>query len=140
MSHDAESDTPTRTVARRVKELRTRHGWSAAQLAERMAESGLPWDRFTVANLERGRRQNVTLDEVLTLAYVLDVAPVHLVVPTSGSAGYLVTPKFITTPDVARTWIRGQMPLGDPRIYYSEAPEDEWIPPGPQLAKGTDDG
>lgn len=132
MSHGEEILTPTQTVAARVRELRKRHGWSASQLAERLAAVGLPWDRFTVQNLENGRRQNVTLDESLALAFVLDVAPVHLIVPiTDGQRFFAVTPEDATPADEAREWIRGRSPLPpqDPRVYFSEVPASEWEPP-----------
>ena len=69
-------------VRDRVKELRERRGWSAAKLAELCAENEMPnLNRDVIANLESGRRPNVTIDEVLVLALVLDVAPVNLFIP-----------------------------------------------------------
>ena len=69
-------------VAGRVRELRDRRGWSGTELAERMAEAGMPqFDRGILANFESGRRRSISVDEVLVLALVLDVAPVHLFVP-----------------------------------------------------------
>ena len=152
MSHDAPT-TPTQTVAKRVRELRKRHGWSASQLAERLAALGLPWDRFTVQNLENGRRRNITLDESVALAYALDVAPVHLMVsPADEHREYFIAPELFTVANQAREWFRGRSPIPgqDPRMYFSEVPAREWEPPhyppevidfmSEQVRKARDDG
>ncbi|MEU3945433.1 helix-turn-helix domain-containing protein [Streptomyces sp. NPDC029526] len=120
---------PTAVIARRVRELRRRHGWTAADLGIRLSERGMKWDRFTVANLENGRRQNVTVVELLALAAVLDVAPVNLLVPL-GSEPYQVTPDRTEDADSVRAWVRGEQPLlgADPaavRTFYAEAPLED---------------
>lgn len=118
-----------------MRELRTRHGWSAQRLAEEMSKVGVPWDRSIVANIENGRRASISIEEVLALAYVLSVAPVHLIVPPvddQAAPGYLITPEGpVTSPGFARAWIRGQTPIGrvEARRYFSEVPESEWKPP-----------
>lgn len=66
--------TPTRVVAERVRELRKRHGWTAEQLGEEMTRTGIKWDRYAVANLERGRRQSLTVDELAALASAFGVS------------------------------------------------------------------
>lgn len=124
---------PHRAIAARVKALR-RGRFTAAELAERMNAAGFPWDRFTVQNLENGRRATLTVEEFLALAYVLDVAPVHLLVPidVSAKAPYQVTPEGDPTwAWYVRRWIRGEHPITgvDKRRYFAEIPEDEWRPP-----------
>lgn len=124
----------------RVREVRRRHGWTAAQLAERCAEIGAPEiTSSVVTDLETGRRdkttgrrrRSITVDELLVLACALDVAPVHLLVPTKGSAVYPVASKRLVPPARAREWIRGRHPLpsSDPRVFFSEVPAQEWEPP-----------
>jgi transcriptional regulator with XRE-family HTH domain len=71
---------PVRTIAERVKELRKERRLTAADLGAALTEQGVPWDRFTVAALEGGKRKNVTIDELLALAKVFDVAPLALAV------------------------------------------------------------
>ncbi|MFC5182833.1 helix-turn-helix domain-containing protein [Actinomadura harenae] len=124
-------DPATAVVARRVRELREKRGWSAQRLADEMASAGVPWKRIVVTKLENSRRQSVSLAEVLTLAYVLDVAPVHLIIPTEGADPYPITPDRFVRPAVAREWIRGRMALDsqDPRLYFSEVPLKEWTAP-----------
>lgn len=132
-----QSRSPHRVIAERVKALRKGRGWSAQRLADEMTRVGISWDRSIVANLENGRRAVVSVEEWLTLAYVLDVAPVHLLVPTTGTT-YRVLPQprageqyerdaEVYLDDV-RQWISGKQPLPgtDLRVYYSEVPEDEF--------------
>lgn len=121
--------TPTDVMAINVKELRKRHGWTAAQLAERMTKLGFRWDRFTVQNLENRRRTSVSLDETFALAYVLDAAPAHLIVPLDDTEQWFPVVPGVNVPvTMAAGWIRGQVCVGeqDPRLYFSQVPVTEW--------------
>lgn len=127
--------SPHHVIAQRMKELRRRHGWSAEDLAEHMRTAGVPWKREIVANLENGRRQSVTVEEWLTLAYVLSVAPLHLLVPLEDDIRYAHVPVGNpTVPQFARAWIRGDTPIGetDAKQYFAERPDSEWEPPADQ--------
>lgn len=90
-----------------------------------------------IANVETGRRnasgqrrRGVTVDELLTLAYALDVAPVHLLVPTDDERTlYHVTPAAPPVrPDLVRDFIRGRYAPGDVdvRRYASQVPPHEF--------------
>lgn len=128
-------------IADRVRQLMNAKGWTAQQLVDELAKVGIEWTRLVVANLlvkkpER-RRRYVTVDEWLALAYVLDVAPIHLMIPIDGEDEmYAVTPEASPAAGQARAWIRGQMPLGDqdPRVYFSSVPAAEFTP---QCAKSA---
>jgi transcriptional regulator with XRE-family HTH domain len=127
MEHN-EAWSPTATVAKRVREVRERRGLTAAQLAERLAEQGVPWERSTVAKLENGKRQNLTLTEWLALAVVLNVAPVHLLLPIEADEdSYQITPERTNGVDHTRGWIRGHWPLPGANLiqYQGEMPEAE---------------
>ncbi|MFF7854109.1 helix-turn-helix domain-containing protein [Streptomyces sp. NPDC007904] len=115
---------PTEAIARRVTALRQRKGLTRQQLGEAMAERGVEWNRFTVSSLENGKRQNVTVVELLALARVLDVAPVHLFVPLEDDQPYRVTPKETLPAHRIRPWVRGIAPLPgmDSRIFSTEVP------------------
>lgn len=117
---------PTRTIADRVADLRARKGLTRQDLGSRLADLGIPWNRFTVSSLESGKRQNVTVVELLALARVLDVSPLHLLVPLEEIA-YEVTPHEKQPAARVREWIRGDRPLPatDQRIYFSEIPMEE---------------
>src|SRR4051794_35558476 len=88
---------PTRVIALRMRELRTKRGWSAQELADQMVKVGIPWQRPVVANLETGRRRTVSVEELLALAYVFNVAPIHLLVPLRNDIAYRLTPSSWTT-------------------------------------------
>lgn len=115
---------PVPAIAQRVKALRRRKGWSAEELGKALKAESVKWDRFTVANLESGKRQNVTVVELLALAKVLDVAVVHLLVPVNDEP-YQVTPEYAESADAVREWVRGNKPLPGTdteaqRTFYSE--------------------
>lgn len=102
-------------LARQVRQLRAARGWSGQRLAEEMTTRGVPWDRAVVANLETGRRRSVSVEEWLTLARLLDVAPIHLLVPVDASDVDEVqaTPTERHPAMEVRAWIRGEMTLDD---------------------------
>jgi transcriptional regulator with XRE-family HTH domain len=103
---------PVAVIARQVKELRTDKGWTAAQLGDALTEHGVKWDRFTVASLENGKRQNVTVKELLALAFVLDVPPdLLLFLPDrvgEDRNALQVTPTVVTSMWRALSWISGE--------------------------------
>ncbi|MFD9398360.1 helix-turn-helix transcriptional regulator [Streptomyces sp. NPDC060011] len=120
--------TPVGTIAKRIKELRARRGWTAEKLGVEVTRHGAKFDRFTISNLENGKRQNVTVDELLAFAMTFDVAPIHLMVPLHNEP-YLVTVDRTEDADRAREWIRGSLPLAgmNVRTYYGEASEADLI-------------
>ena len=93
--------------------------------------------------LENGKRQNLTVVELLALATVLQVAPVHLLVPPlpspewgaggnepNDTTAYQVTPGRTEPMYLVRRFIRGETPLPgmDERAFYSEIPPQEFSP------------
>src|SRR5512132_1898192 len=128
MTQEPTAARPVEHLAQRVRELRRRRGLSAAQLAERLRQVGLDWDRSIVANLENGRRASLDVAELLALALVLDVAPVHLLIPLDDDQPYRVTPTRVEPAGRTRDWVRGADVLDgiDQRTYFAEVPEGEW--------------
>jgi transcriptional regulator with XRE-family HTH domain len=118
-------------VAKRVREVRQKRGLTAAQLAEQMTRVGVPWKRGVVAKLESGLREAVSVEELLALAYVLDVAPVHLLVPFDDKTPYRATPTRVEPSGAVRDWVRGAWYLEgvDVRGFFSELPPHEFHPP-----------
>ncbi len=121
--------TPSQVVAQRLREIRTRRGLSAREVAELCRATGLHhMDRSVIANIETGRRRGVSVDELLALAYVLEVAPVHLLVPLEDTGVfYRFTPSWAAFPVAVRAWVRGEyaLPGIDRRGFYAEIPESE---------------
>lgn len=139
MTNTPDERTPSDVAGKRVREVRRRHGWTAAQLAERCAEIGAPEiTSSVVTDLETGRRdkatgrrrRSITVDELLVLACALDVAPVHLLVPLE-EGKYWITPRRIDKAGIVRQWIRGREPLArmSRRFYFTEVPDREWERP-----------
>lgn len=135
MTHD---DTvtwasPQTAVAGAVAELRKRLGWTAEDLARECVHLGMPsLNRSVIANIESGRRKYISVNEMCCLAYALDVAPVHLLVPTGVNEPvpdyYACAPEVLMPSKDARQWIRGELapPGSDPRRYFSNVPAEEF--------------
>lgn len=128
--------SPHEVIASRVRELRKKHGWSAERLAAEMDRVGIPWTRIVVAKLETGRRETVTVQELLALSYVLDIGVLNLLVPTEDEQGgkplaYWAVPRHGPLVPSVRAWIRGEAPLPgqDPRFFFSEIPLSDHVPP-----------
>jgi transcriptional regulator with XRE-family HTH domain len=132
-----------------MHELRVKRGLSAAKLARRMREAGIPWQRIVVTKLETGRRASVSVAEMFALAAVLNCPPVMLMTaderkqpgyrPGYVNPNYQVTPTLAEDMSQVRAWIRGAGPLGDdddPGEYYAELPRGESFTPGHMTSDG----
>ena len=110
-----------------------------ADLAARCAERGHPeFTENVLENIESGRRDSegkrrrtITIDELIALAYCLDVAPVHLVAGLDDNAQFPITPDLAVSAGEVRQWIRGWpqsrygLPGTDWRRYIDYVPESE---------------
>jgi len=54
----------------RVREERFRRGWSARTLSEMVEKQGVVFPRAVITNLENGRRELLTIDEVVAVSDV----------------------------------------------------------------------
>lgn len=129
--------TPSDAVAARVAEARKRRGWSGGQLAAQCAKAGVSHlTKAVLANIESGRpdsegrrRREVSVDELLALASVLDVAPLYLMgfpQDREDDTVVMVSPtRAVDDPDQLMLWIRGDKPLPgtDSRLYFTTALE-----------------
>lgn len=104
-------DLATALIAKRVRTLRTDRGWNAQQLADRMSEVGVAWQRGTVAKLENGRRASVSVEEWLSLAWVLEVSPLVLILPDDPDAEFPITPLVPSRAELVYRWIVGSKPI-----------------------------
>jgi len=102
-----------RLVAREVRRYREnrRPKMSAQQLADRTAELGMPIPRSVLANLESGRRETVSVAEVLVLAAALGVSPIELMCPVGFDEKAEMLPGRMMDPREAMRWFTGEMKL-----------------------------
>lgn len=105
-----ETVTPTEHFAKAVKVFRRRKDWSQPELAQRCAAAGLDWNRSIVANVEAGRRDSVSIQELLTLAFVLGVPPALLLFPVGSPVAVEVMPGKAAPPWDALRWFAGEGP------------------------------
>lgn len=111
-------------VARRVRELRRGRGWTQVDLAE-----ALGWGRMSVVRLETGER-SATVDDLVQLAAVLNVAPIQLVAPWTADERLEVDDQQLDGP-AARDWLRGL------RALHPADPQDR-LDAGMALARGEE--
>ena len=100
-------------VAREVRRYRRmrRPRMSMQQLADRTAELGMPIPQSVLANLESGRRETVSVAEVLVLAAALNVAPIDLICPVGFDKQMEMLPGAAMDPLTVRRWFTGNWKL-----------------------------
>ena len=95
-------------AARRIREERTRKGWRVRDLADRCKEAGAgTLTAPVITNLETRRRpgREITAEELLALAFVLEVPPVQLLCPLDGDEVLEVVPGCAKGPLDAAAWL-----------------------------------
>jgi transcriptional regulator with XRE-family HTH domain len=141
--------TPAALVARRVAETRGGLLWSQEEVARRMDLYGVPWSRTIVAKVESNSRQ-VTVDELVALAFVFGVPPASLLTLRDSEVAINITPTTQTPNRSAWAWHTGTLPMGggEPgevldfaasadrrRRYFDAAPND--VAAGERLLPGV---
>ncbi|AEA23127.1 helix-turn-helix domain protein [Pseudonocardia dioxanivorans CB1190] len=110
---ESRGEPVTGVIARRVRELRDAARLSGADLAERMNDLGIAWNRTTVAKLETGRRATVTVQELLALGRALDVPPIILIADPRRREPVPLVPGEETHPWEALLWLSGAGRVGE---------------------------
>jgi transcriptional regulator with XRE-family HTH domain len=113
----------TSVVAAQVRRYRLEHKMSAQRLADRCEELGFAIPRPVLSNLENGRRDSITLAELLTLAAVLDVPPAALMTPLGRQELVEILPDLDVPPPDAAAWIAGEAKL----TAAGSDPEAKWL-------------
>jgi transcriptional regulator with XRE-family HTH domain len=106
-------------VADQLVRLRRKHGLTREQLAKRLADNGAPGlTSAALANIETGRRDSegrrrreVTVDELVALAAVLDESPLLLVFPLGADRFTEVLPGRTVSMWPAAQWFAGRAGL-----------------------------
>jgi transcriptional regulator with XRE-family HTH domain len=71
----------TRGVAAEIQRRRKELGWSAQKLSDECAALGMEFPRSTLADLENGRRVQLSVAELIVLARALSIPPLLLIFP-----------------------------------------------------------
>ncbi|WP_334123788.1 helix-turn-helix domain-containing protein [Glutamicibacter sp.] len=105
--------------------LQRRHKkWSAEHLASATEKVGHKIARQVIANIENGRRESVSIAELMTFASALEVSPVDLIFPaTSLMESFPVSPQGSEESFRARLLFTGRSMLKtewDPRVEASD--------------------
>jgi transcriptional regulator with XRE-family HTH domain len=111
----------TAGVAEQVKRLRGGR-MSAQQLADATAELGHPVARSVIANLESGRRDTVSVAEIVVLARALGVPPLLLVFPVGSNATVELLPGEIVDTWSGAKWFTGEQPFPNSGEDIEELP------------------
>jgi transcriptional regulator with XRE-family HTH domain len=116
-------------LAANVRAFRARRRFNQDDVAERMGWLGHRWIRVTVSEVERARR-NLSVDELLGLALVLDATPQELLDPTGVDGDdwrALDYGPAAIPPKRAREWLRSEVRIGlldDGRLRIAPADRD----------------
>jgi transcriptional regulator with XRE-family HTH domain len=119
---------PSDVFRARLREVRRFKGWTQQQLASALADVGVDLGEPAVTRLERGAR-GVSLDDVIAIAAVLGVSPLHMIVPLENDVTADLAPQLPAPVADARAWFRGQRPLresDDLPLFYAQTPPDDW--------------
>lgn len=102
------------TVAANVRRIRDEvRGWSTYELAGKLSKAGRPIAPSAVSKIERGERQ-VTVDDLLALAFVLQVNPNALLLPATAEGDIELTAAGPYPSGDVWEWAEGERPLDLP--------------------------
>lgn len=101
----------TRATGRAIRHYRNRRGMSAEQLAEAVSNLGLRYTRTQVSNLESGRRDSISVGEVIAFAAVLEIPPALLLFPIGTDDEVAILPGQATDPWTAYRCFVGDLVL-----------------------------
>jgi transcriptional regulator with XRE-family HTH domain len=118
MTQDGWQERLTRVIAGEVRRYRRERGMSAQKLADECGRLGLPIARSVIANLEHGRRDAVSVAELLVLAAALRIPPLLLVIPVARQEALEILPGTEAPTWAAALWWRGEADFQD----YGDGP------------------
>lgn len=112
------------TVGENLKRLRLGAAESQTECARRLAENGLDWKRDQVASLESGRRDSVTVPELLLMAWAYRVPLADFF---QGEGDIQLSPEATATQATVRDLLKGRSRNASVvvTVDFSEADEDD---------------
>jgi hypothetical protein len=126
MKNDDWPAAVARRVAREVRRhrLMQQPRMSVQKLADATDKLGMPIPRSVLANLESGRRDTVSVAEILVLAAALSVAPIDLICPVGFDEQTELLPDREAGPLSARRWFTGmwKLDIHDGRAWTMRTP------------------
>ena len=120
--------TASDIAARRIRETRQKRGWRVKDLADACKKAGAA--KITpavITNLETRRRpgREITAEELLALAWVLEVPPVQLLSPLDGTEALEIVPGEDRDPVDAAAWLADEdSSLGPVKLAASSSPAE----------------
>ena len=96
------------TVGEQVKLWRGRRGLSAQDLADRTEAVSYPVSRNTITALENGRKELLPVQELVSLARALEVAPIILLYPVGEKVEFIMPSGVDPGPHEAARWFSGE--------------------------------
>lgn len=109
--HTDSSPRPSQVFADRVRYWRDERGYSAEELARRVNALGIDMNRAIVANIEHGRRDRISIEELFAFSIALDVSPIMLCLPLQQGGDVAVTPNVVVGRWLAYDWLTGVVPI-----------------------------
>jgi transcriptional regulator with XRE-family HTH domain len=97
----------TKTVAGEVRRYRKLRKMSGQALVDRCAQLGLAIPAAVLSNLELGRRESISIAELLVLAQALDVSPTLLIAPVATADKIEILPGHEADPMAVVDWFAG---------------------------------
>jgi transcriptional regulator with XRE-family HTH domain len=128
----------THGIGRRVAAARQEQRLSAQAVADRCADLGMPsLTRQVIAFIENGRRESVSVAELLVLAAALDIPPAELLWPLQNDTHKIFEflPGQDSTPWAAARWFAG---TGD--MWPGQSTAWQWLSGHDQLVARALDG
>jgi transcriptional regulator with XRE-family HTH domain len=93
------SAPPSKVLHKRLREVRRLKGWTQQDLAEALGRTGVDLSAFAIARME-GDNRGVSLDEAIAISAVLDVSPLHTLVPLDNGSIRQTPQLEVTAADV----------------------------------------
>jgi transcriptional regulator with XRE-family HTH domain len=96
----------THVIGQKVRAVRKARSYSTQRLSDLCSEQGFAVPRNTVVNLETGRKESISVQELVAIALALDVSPVSLLYPLDQPAE--IAPGKHRNPFHAVQWFAGE--------------------------------
>lgn len=124
--------TAGEVFAQRMKEALQSRGMTKVDLSRKLKELGHPIDPVVLGRIAKGgtRAKNLTVEQLLAIAYALDAPPFQLIQPYDEETKVkIVGNRDAVTPDQLEAYLRGWTPLPgmDETTFMLELPPAQLV-------------